>query len=134
MLAITILDTRAADKLVKYPDLSGQRGRDMLFFGPPASGPGPVVNSVRQADGTIAARDPCCGPARGMFLGDYTNLILKPEAAEAVKKFGDLLVGDTVSRPCTIRVGLSPSLCDGASFRDADCTAERRGYIDVPTS
>jgi len=32
-----------------------------------------------------------------MWLGDYTNPILKPEAAEAVKKFGDLLVGGTVS-------------------------------------
>ena len=69
----------------------------MLFFEPPASGPGPVVNSVRKADGTIVARDPCCGPPRGMFLGDYTNPILKPEAAEAVKKFGDLLVAGTVS-------------------------------------
>jgi hypothetical protein len=42
------------------PDFSGQWGRDMLFFEPPASGPGPVVNSVRKT--TIVARDPCCGP------------------------------------------------------------------------
>jgi hypothetical protein len=42
-----------------------------------------------------------------MWLGDYTNPILKPEAAEAVKKFGDLLVAGTVSRTCTIRAGLS---------------------------
>ena len=32
-----------------------------------------------------------------MWLGDYTNPILKPEAAAAVKKFGDLLVIGTVS-------------------------------------
>jgi hypothetical protein len=32
-----------------------------------------------------------------MWLGDYTNPILKPEAAGTVKKFGDLLVVGTVS-------------------------------------
>jgi hypothetical protein len=96
ILALAVPDARAADEL-KYPDLSGQWGRDMLFFEPPASGPGPVVNSVRKADGTIVALDPCCAGARGIWLGDYTNPILKPEAAEAVKKFGDLIVGGTVS-------------------------------------
>ena len=95
--AAFICPTMAADSSSPIPDLSGQWGRDMLFFEPPASGPGPVVNSVRKADGTIVARDPCCGPPRGMFLGDYSNPILKPEAAEAVKKFGDLLVAGTVS-------------------------------------
>src|SRR5262245_9213444 len=37
-LAITVLDARAADELLKYPDLSGRWGRDMLFFEPTPSG------------------------------------------------------------------------------------------------
>jgi hypothetical protein len=96
ILAIRALDAQAADEVLKYPDLSGQWGRDMIFFEPPASGPGPVVNTIRKADGTIVARDRCCEAPRGMYLGDYTNPILKPEAAEAVKKFGDLLVSGRV--------------------------------------
>ena len=79
------------------PDFSGQWGRDMLFFEPPASGPGPIVNSVRKADGTLIARDPAGAGGGGMWLGDYTNPILKPEAAAAVKKFGDLIAVGTVA-------------------------------------
>jgi hypothetical protein len=41
ILASAILDARAANELLKYPDLSGQWGRDMLFFEPPASVPVP---------------------------------------------------------------------------------------------
>jgi hypothetical protein len=87
-LAITVLGTRA-DELLKYLDLSGQWGRDMLFFEPPPSGPGPVVRAERKVDGTMVVQDPCCTIAN-RWLGDHTNPILKPEAAEAVKKFGDL--------------------------------------------
>src|SRR6266481_2969684 len=61
MLAIAVLDARATDELLKYPDFSGQWGRDMLFFEPPPSGPGPIVNSVRKADGTMVPLDACCG-------------------------------------------------------------------------
>jgi hypothetical protein len=37
ILALGVLDARAADELLKYPDLSGQWGRDMMFFEPPPS-------------------------------------------------------------------------------------------------
>jgi hypothetical protein len=94
--AAFICPAMAADSGSPIPDLSGQWGRDMLFFEPPASGPGPIVNSIRKADGAIVAREPCCAGGRGMWVGDYTNPILKPEAAAAVKKFGDLLLGGTV--------------------------------------
>src|SRR5262245_12394199 len=50
----------AADSGSPIPDLFGQWGRDMLFFEPPPSGPGPVVRVVRKADGTVALQDPCC--------------------------------------------------------------------------
>ena len=87
---------RAADSHSPIPDLAGQWGRDILFFEPPASGPGPIINTVRKADGTIVVRDPCCTGGGGMWLGDYTNPILKPAAAAAVKQFGDQLVAGRV--------------------------------------
>ncbi len=96
-LAVTVLDAQAADEQLTYPDLSGQWGRDMLFFEPPASGPGPVVSADRKLDGTVTARDPCCTiVTQGGWLGDHTNPILKRQAAEAVKRFGDLAFNGTV--------------------------------------
>jgi hypothetical protein len=47
---------------------------------PPASGPGPVVNRSRR-NGKFDAYQ---------HVGDYTNPILKPEAAEVVKKHGEI--------------------------------------------
>jgi hypothetical protein len=91
-----VFPAMAADGGSPIPDLSGQWGRDMLFFEPPTSGAGPVRPSVRKADGTIVARDLCCTIATGWF-GDPGNPILKPEAAEAVKNFRDLAVGGTVA-------------------------------------
>jgi hypothetical protein len=53
-------------------------------FEPPASGPGPITNRSRLL----------VGPQRGVgnpiqLVGDYTNPILKPEAAGVVKKQGE---------------------------------------------
>jgi hypothetical protein len=47
---------------------------------PPASGPGPVLNTARY--------DGRSDPYR--WVGDYTNPILKPVAAEVVKKHGEI--------------------------------------------
>jgi hypothetical protein len=44
-------------------------------FEPPASGPGPVVFAIKRGS---------------PFVGDYTNPILKPQAAEVVKKHGEI--------------------------------------------
>jgi hypothetical protein len=99
ILGLAISPALAADNGSRFPDFSGQWGRDMLFFEPPPSGPGPIVRSIRKADGTPVALDLCCGAGGGAgpgWLGDYTNPILKPEAAEAVKKYGDLAVVGTV--------------------------------------
>src|SRR5215831_7325944 len=54
-------------------------------FEPPASGPGPVTNRLRLRG----------GPQRGVsdprqLVGDYTNPILKPQAAEFVKNHGEM--------------------------------------------
>jgi hypothetical protein len=99
ILGLAISPALAVDNGSPVSDLSGQWGRDMLFFEPPPSGPGPIMRSVRKADGTVVARDPCCGNigGGGAWLGDYTNPILKPETAEAIKKYGDLALSGTVA-------------------------------------
>src|SRR5580704_3464417 len=63
------------------PDLSGIWNHSIPGFEPLASGPTALVNRERRANGT------------GNILklaGDYTNPILKPQAAEIVKKHAEL--------------------------------------------
>jgi len=50
-------------------------------FDPPISGVGPIVNKMRRADG-IGDSD--------QLVGDYTNPILKPAAAEIVRQHGEI--------------------------------------------
>jgi hypothetical protein len=89
--AFLVWPVTTAQSAAPIPDFSGQWGRDMLFFEPPLNGPGPIVNAVRKADGARDLNAPCCTiVTEGGWVGDYTNPILKPEAAEAVKKYRDL--------------------------------------------
>jgi hypothetical protein len=81
--------TLAAENRASVPDFSGQWGRDMTFFEAPASGPGPVVSTDRKPDGTANVF--------GAWAGDHTNPILKPEAAEAVRKRAELARSGTVA-------------------------------------
>jgi hypothetical protein len=85
ILAWPVVDAKSA---ALFPDLSGQWGRDTAFFESPPSGPGPVVSRFRKPDGTINAA--------GAWAGDYTNPILKPEAAEAIRKRGEMAINGTV--------------------------------------
>jgi hypothetical protein len=66
------------------PDFSGIWAHPTLpGFEQPLSGPGPVKNRSRTPNGV------------GNFnqlVGDYTNPILKPQAAEIVKKHGDMSI------------------------------------------
>ena len=65
------------------PDFSGLWGRNAFDLEPLPSGPQPLTNLKRRPDGT------------GNFLqlvGDYTNPILKPEAAEVVKQRGEVSI------------------------------------------
>jgi len=58
---------------------------------PPVSGPGPVLNRSRRRDGAGNS---------SQFVGDYTNPILKPQAAEIVKRHGEIsLLGLTYPTP-----------------------------------
>src|SRR6266436_8498186 len=64
------------------PDFSGIWGHPYLTGGlePPPSGPGPMTNRSRRNGVSDIYQ----------FVGDYTNPILKPRAAEAVKKHGEI--------------------------------------------
>jgi hypothetical protein len=73
------------------PDFSGPWGRDVLYFEPPLSGPGPVVNRSRRPNGSMDG---------SALFGDFTNPILKPASAEVLKKFGAIsLTGAAFANP-----------------------------------
>jgi len=77
----------AANKsAVPLPELSGIWAHTSLYaLEPPLSGPGPVRNRSRLREG------PQAGVGNNFQLvGDYTNPILQPWAAEVVKKFGEI--------------------------------------------
>jgi hypothetical protein len=95
LAAAFISPALAVDTGSPVPDFAGQWGRDMLFFEPPSSGPGPVVRADRKADGSLVVQDPCCTLVQ-RWLGDAASPILKPAAAEAVKKFAELSLTGTV--------------------------------------
>ncbi len=78
-------------------DFSGTWSRPYVWgFEPPPSGPGPIVNKLRQRqifDPDRRPLPPAKAPLVGnpfQLVGDYTNPILKPEAAEVVKKHGEI--------------------------------------------
>jgi hypothetical protein len=70
--------------VASIPDFSGTWAHPFLNgLEPPLSGPGPVTNRVRRT-----------GPQAGVgsinqLVGDYSNPILQPWAAEVVKKLGE---------------------------------------------
>ena len=71
-----------AQNAASIPDFTGAIwSHPMLGFEQPLSGPGPVVNKQRTPTGTSN---------NAMLVGDYTNPILKPAAAEIVKKRGEI--------------------------------------------
>ena len=74
------------------PDFSGVWTHSIPGFEPLASGPTALVNRSRRANGT---------GENAQLVGDYTNPILKPQAAEVVKKRGELAlkgIGDPTPR------------------------------------
>jgi len=75
------------------PDFSGiWRHGSLPWLVPPASGPGPVTNRSRRKDNGVSDY--------GQLVGDFTNPILQPWAADVVKKKGELsLAGVTYASP-----------------------------------
>jgi hypothetical protein len=82
-----------AQSPTSVPDFSGVwRHGNLPWLVPPASGPGPVTNRSRTKDTGVSNYD--------QLVGDYTNPILQPWAADVVKKKGELsLAGVTFSSP-----------------------------------
>ncbi len=70
--------TQSAASIAEF---SGIWTHPSLGFELPVSGPGPVVNKSRLANGASNF---------DKLVGDYTNPILKPQAAEIVKKRGEI--------------------------------------------
>jgi hypothetical protein len=88
--------SNAAQSAPSIPDFSGIWVHPSLpGFEPPSSGPGPVTNRSRLSG----------GPQKGVgnpaqLVGDYTNPILQPWAAEVVRKHGEIsLAGVTYPNP-----------------------------------
>src|SRR6516162_3786202 len=70
----------ATQSRASIPDFSGAWTKPYIGIESPASGPGPVTNRSRRN----GRRDVY------QYVGDYANPILKPEAAEIVKKHGEI--------------------------------------------
>ena len=93
-----------AQSAASIPDFSGIWSHPYWpGFEPPASGRGPVTNRLRLRG----------GPQRGVsdprqLVGDYTNPILKPRAAEVVKKHGEMELSGVGSPTPTTSVGPNP--------------------------
>jgi hypothetical protein len=103
------LGAGSGEATASVPDLSGMWVHP-YFPGiePPASGPGPVFNRSRRANGT---------PNNGQFVGDFTNPILKLRAVAIVKKHGEIsLSGMSYRRPAT---GAGPRGCPAFSSSPA---------------
>ena len=89
LAAIATLMAAAGETMAQQgaapPDFSGLWSHPYLpGFEPPASGPGPVTNRSRLRGGPQPA---VSNPSQ--FLGDYTNPILQPWAADVLKKRGE---------------------------------------------
>src|SRR5258706_7189954 len=75
------------------PDLPGLWAREYIGFEPPDSGPGPIANLSRIPTGQANLDVP---------VGDYKNPLLKPAAAEVLKKRGEIsLSGKNFPQPPT---------------------------------
>ncbi len=83
-----IVSGKAADNPAAVPDFAGLWAREFIGFDAPASGPGPILNKERIPSGQS-------NPDR--IVGDYTNAILKPQAAEVVKRRGEIFLGGRVA-------------------------------------
>ena len=81
-----------AQGAASVPDFSGIWARlSFPGFEPLASGPTSLVNRSRSPNGAGEV---------SQLVGDYTNPILKPQAAEVVKKYGEMsLAGVTFPNP-----------------------------------
>lgn len=79
--AVFCVPVFAADGGGGTPDFTGMWGRNAFNFEPLPSGPKPVANLKRLPSGIGDANQ---------LVGDYMNPILKPQAAEIVRRMGEI--------------------------------------------
>jgi hypothetical protein len=91
-LSTAVFAQQPSDGTAPVPDFSGIWAQLALGgFDPPLSGPGPVTNRSRRNG---------VSDLFGKWVGDYTNPILKPQAAEVVRKHAEIsLSGVTYPTP-----------------------------------
>src|SRR5262245_26154469 len=88
-MAAQVLPAAGTEGVATPPDFSGIWGHGTLpWLIPPASGPGPVTNKSRRADNGTSDYS--------LLVGDYTNPVLQPWAADVVKKKGELSLAGEV--------------------------------------
>jgi hypothetical protein len=81
----------AANSAAPVPDLSGNWQRTVFNLAPPATGPGPFANTYKGPDGRISD---------AYRVGDFKSPLLKPQAAELLKRRGELsLSGAAIPDP-----------------------------------
>ncbi len=97
LLSSSALAQEASQGTASVPDFAGVWGNPYLYgIEPPLSGPGPVVNKSRRRQ-TVDIDGRRLPPANAplvssaiQLVGDYANPILKPAAAEIVKKHAEM--------------------------------------------
>jgi hypothetical protein len=94
-------------------------------FAPPPSGPGPVLNKSRRPRPSLPGV-PVSSTLE--FIGDYTNPILKPAAAEVVKKHGELEASGLPTPHPAKPVLARRSAIHFCEFRHADAPATGHDY------
>ena len=87
LILTTVAIPELADASPPIPDFSGTWGRNAFNFEMPASGPGPIANLRRV--GKDASTPTAGGGDPIPLVGDYMNPILKPHAADVVKRMGE---------------------------------------------
>jgi len=81
-LGQAVIPAGGTQSAASIPDFSGVWAHPYLTgFEPSASGPGPVLNTSRSRNGVANFQ---------RLVGDYHNPILKPAAAEVVKRHGEI--------------------------------------------
>jgi hypothetical protein len=87
LLLATIAFPSLAETPKAIPDFGGTWARNAFNFEIPKSGPGPIANLRRV--GKDASTPTTGGGDPIPLVGDFRNPILKPHAAEVVKRMGD---------------------------------------------
>ena len=115
LVLVTITPLGPTQAAQSIPDFSGIWSHPSFpGFEPPASGPGPVRNTKRRpqvadADGRVLpAENNVLVSDPALLVGDVTNPILKPHAADVVKLHGELELSGAGSPSPTIQCWPEP--------------------------